>query len=44
VFEAGQTYVALSRLRDMENLCITSFDASKIRMSAKAREFYKAFE
>lgn len=44
VFEAGQTYVALSRLRDMENLCITSFDASKIRMSVKAREFYKAFE
>ena len=44
VFEDGQTYVALSRLRDMENLCLTSFDASKIRMSAKAREFYKDFE
>ena len=42
VFEAGQTYVALSRLRSMEGLFLTSFDPSKIRMSAKAREFYKA--
>jgi ATP-dependent DNA helicase PIF1 len=42
IFEIGQTYVALSRLRSMEGLYLTSFDASKIRISAKVVAFYNS--
>ena len=40
VFECGQTYVALSRVRNMEGLYLTSFDVNKIRINKKVREFY----
>jgi ATP-dependent DNA helicase PIF1 len=40
VFEDGQAYVALSRLRSLEGLFLSSFDPSRIRMSSKAKLFY----
>jgi len=40
VFECGQTYVALSRVKSLEGLYLSSFDASKIFINKKVREFY----
>jgi len=40
VFECGQTYVALSRVKNLDGLYLTSFDASKILINKKVREFY----
>lgn len=41
IFECGQTYVALSRLRSMEGLYLKSFDPAKIIIHKKVREFYE---
>lgn len=41
IFECGQTYVALSRLRSMDGLYLKSFDPSKIIIHQKVREFYE---
>jgi ATP-dependent DNA helicase PIF1 len=43
VFEYGQTYVALSRLRSKEGLYIKSLDVSRIKANPKVIEFYKSF-
>uniref|UniRef100_A0A6C0B0D4 AAA+ ATPase domain-containing protein n=1 Tax=viral metagenome TaxID=1070528 RepID=A0A6C0B0D4_9ZZZZ len=40
VFECGQTYVALSRVKSLEGLYLTSFDSNKILINRKVREFY----
>jgi ATP-dependent DNA helicase PIF1 len=40
IFECGQTYVALSRVKSLEGLYLTSFDASKIKVNRKVQEFY----
>jgi ATP-dependent DNA helicase PIF1 len=40
VFECGQTYVALSRLRSLAGLYLTSLDVGKIRLNRKVVEFY----
>jgi ATP-dependent DNA helicase PIF1 len=40
IFECGQTYVALSRVKNLDGLYLTSFDASKIRINRKVKEFY----
>jgi len=40
IFECGQTYVALSRVKSLEGLYLTSFDASRIKINKKVREFY----
>jgi len=40
IFECGQTYVALSRVKSLEGLYLTCFDATKIRINKKVKEFY----
>lgn len=40
IFECGQTYVALSRIRSLDGLSLSSFNAAKIKVSIKARAFY----
>jgi ATP-dependent DNA helicase PIF1 len=44
IFECGQTYVALSRVRALENLYLTHFDVSKIRLNPKVLEYYAALK
>jgi len=41
IFEAGQTYVALSRLKSLDGLYISFFSPEKIRVNTKVIEFYK---
>jgi ATP-dependent DNA helicase PIF1 len=42
IFECGQTYVALSRVKSLNGLYLTSFDVSKIRINKKVKDFYEA--
>ena len=44
VFEYGQTYVALSRVRTKEGLYIKSLDISRIKANPKVIEFYKSLK
>jgi hypothetical protein len=43
VFEYGQTYVALSRVKSLDGLFLTSFDAGKIKANPKVVAFYEQF-
>jgi len=40
VFEYGQTYVALSRVKSLNNLYIQEFDSSKIKANPLVKQFY----
>lgn len=40
VFECGQTYVALSRVKSLAGLYLTSLDPGRIRVNRKVQEFY----
>jgi ATP-dependent DNA helicase PIF1 len=40
IFEYGQTYVALSRIKTLNGLYLTSFDPKKIKANDKVIEFY----
>ena len=40
VFECGQTYVALSRVKSLEGLYLTALDHTRIRVNKKVQEFY----
>ena len=40
IFECGQTYVALSRVKSLEGLYLKSFDFTKIRVNKKVKNFY----
>jgi ATP-dependent DNA helicase PIF1 len=40
IFECGQTYVALSRVKSLDGLYLTSFDVTKIRINKKVKEYY----
>ena len=44
IFECGQTYVALSRVKSLEGLYLSSFDAKRIRINKKVQEFYEILE
>jgi ATP-dependent DNA helicase PIF1 len=44
VFETGQTYVALSRVRSLEGLYLTEFSLSGIKVNKRVVEYYKSFE
>jgi len=41
IFECGQTYVALSRVRSLNGLYMTSFDAQKIKINTKVKIYYE---
>jgi ATP-dependent DNA helicase PIF1 len=41
IFECGQTYVALSRVKSLDGLYLTSFDYNKIIINKKVKEFYE---
>ena len=40
IFESGQTYVALSRLRTPEGLYLSSFNPKKIKNNKVVEEYY----
>ena len=41
VFECGQTYVALSRVKSLDGLYLSSFNYNKIKINKKVKEFYE---
>ena len=40
IFECGQSYVALSRIKSLEGLYLKGFDYKKIKINKKVHEFY----
>jgi len=40
IFECGQTYVALSRVKNLAGLYLTAFEPQQIRVKKKVREYY----
>jgi ATP-dependent DNA helicase PIF1 len=44
IFECGQTYVALSRIKSFDGLYLTNLDLNKIKINKKVFEFYKQME
>ena len=44
IFEYGQTYVALSRIKKLEGLYLTALNINKIKVNPKVYEFYKNIE
>jgi ATP-dependent DNA helicase PIF1 len=42
IFECGQTYVALSRVKSLDGLYLTALNPQKIRVNKKVQDFYSA--
>jgi len=42
IFECGQTYVALSRVKSLDGLYLTSFDPRRIQINKKVKEYYSS--
>lgn len=43
IFEYGQSYVALSRVKSLEGLYLTEFEPTRIRVNPKVRDYYSRF-
>jgi ATP-dependent DNA helicase PIF1 len=41
IFECGQTYVALSRIKSLQGLYLTAFNPQKIKVNKKVQDYYK---
>ena len=41
IFECGQTYVALSRIKSIDGLYLSAFDPRKIKVNKKVKQFYE---
>ena len=41
IFDPGQIYVALSRVKSLDGLYLTAFDVSKIKVSCRVHDFYE---
>lgn len=44
IFECGQSYVALSRVKSLDGLYLKNFDFTKIKVNKKVQEFYTILE
>jgi ATP-dependent DNA helicase PIF1 len=44
IFECGQTYVALSRVKSLEGLYLSSFDYRRVKINKKVQEFYEKLD
>lgn len=44
IFECGQTYVALSRVKSLDGLYLCSFDAKRIKINKKVQDFYEILQ
>ena len=44
IFECGQTYVALSRVKTLDGLHLTNFDLNKIKVNRKVQAFYASIQ
>ena len=42
IFECGQTYVALSRVKSLDGLYLSSFDVTKIKINKKVKDYYES--
>ena len=43
IFECGQTYVALSRVKSLDGLYLSAFNPQKIKTNEKVKTFYQSF-
>ena len=42
IFEYGQTYVALSRIKSLDGLYLANFNPNRIKAHPKVKQFYES--